>query len=52
MAGGGVVVVTGEGVVVEANINCNHINDCFCSDIVHKLYNQFEALMVRANDYV
>ena len=24
VAGGGVVVVTGEGVVVEANINCNH----------------------------
>ena len=23
-----------------------------CSSVVHKLYNQFEALMVRANDYV
>ena len=27
-------------------------HDCFCSGIVHKLYNQFEALTVRANDYV
>ena len=27
-------------------------NDCFCSSVVHKLYNQFEALTVRANDYV
>ena len=27
-------------------------NDCYYSSIVHKLYNQFEALMVRANDYV
>ena len=23
-----------------------------CSSVVHKLYNQFEALTVRANDYV
>ena len=26
-------------------------SDCFCSGVVHKLYNQFEALTVRANDY-
>ena len=25
--------------------------DCFCSGVVHKLY-QFEALTARANDYV
>ena len=24
----------------------------FCSSVVHKLYNQFEVLRVRANDYV
>ena len=29
VAGGGVVVVTGEGVVVEANIIYNHINNTF-----------------------
>ena len=27
-------------------------NDCYYSCIVYKLYNQFEALTVRANDYV
>ena len=27
-------------------------NNCFCSGVVHKLYNQFEALTVMANDYV
>ena len=29
VAGGGVVVVTGEGVVVEANIIYNHVNSKF-----------------------
>ena len=32
VAGGGVVVVTGEGVVVEAKIIYNHFNDTFTSD--------------------
>ena len=31
VAGGGVVVVTGEGVVVVANVNCNHLNDTFAN---------------------
>ena len=34
VAGGGVVVVTGEGVVVEAVINCNHINNSFTNSPV------------------
>ena len=27
-------------------------NNCFCSGVVHKLCNRFQALTVRANDYV
>ena len=38
VAGGGVVVVTGEGVVVEANINCNHINNTFTQSPKHTTY--------------
>ena len=34
VAGGGVVVVTGDGVVVEAVINCNHINNSFTNSPV------------------
>ena len=37
---------------ISTYIYISFLQNKLCSSVVHKLYNQFEALTVRANDYV